>query len=133
MHHTILVIEDDAQVGEMIEGMLRRHGYGAVVVHDGVEAISSLRGSPADMIILDIMMPFFSGYWYCDVFKKNPATKHIPVIIVSALDKKKDIEKGLKLGADAYLTKPFDEEKLIGTIESILSRKGKAGGKRGKK
>ena len=93
----ILVIEDDAHVAEMIAKIVERHGYDAVTASDGVEAIPKVLSSPTRMIILDIMMPFFSGYWYCDVFKKNPATREIPVVIISALDKKVDIEKGLKL------------------------------------
>jgi DNA-binding response OmpR family regulator len=129
----IVVIEDDADVAEMILKMLERHGYGALVAPDGVAAISMIMAGDIHMIILDIMMPFFSGYWYCDVFKKNPATKEIPVVIISALDKKSDIEKGLKLGADAYVTKPFTEEGLIGTIDSIFAGKQKRVRKRTKK
>lgn len=124
----ILVIEDDAHVAEMIAKIVERHGYDAVTASDGVEAIPKVLSSPTRMIILDIMMPFFSGYWYCDVFKKNPATREIPVVIISALDKKVDIEKGLKLGVDAYVTKPFTEEGLVATIESVLLKK--AGGGR---
>lgn len=126
---TVLIIEDDAQVAEMVASMLGRHGYGVIITHDGVEAISKIMAGGVDMILLDIMMPFFSGYWYCDIFKRNPATRDIPVVIVSALDKKKDIEKGLKLGAEAYLTKPFTEEKLIAAIDSVFSseRRGKKG------
>lgn len=128
----ILVIEDDAHVAELIAKIIDRHGHEAVTAADGVEAISKVMASPVHMIILDIMMPFFSGYWYCDVFKKNPATRDIPVVIISALDKKSDIEKGLKLGADAYVTKPFTEEGLMATIDSILAKKTK-GAKRQKK
>lgn len=127
--HRILVIEDDAHVAEMIAKIVERHGYDAVTASDGVEAISKVLSSRTHMIILDIMMPFFSGYWYCDVFKRNPATREIPVVIISALDKKSDIEKGLKLGADAYVTKPFTEERLVATIESIFAKKAKPGKK----
>jgi DNA-binding response OmpR family regulator len=128
----ILVIEDDVHVAEMIARIVERHGYDAVTASDGVEAISKVLSSPTRMIILDIMMPFFSGYWYCDVFKKNPATREIPVVIISALDKKSDIEKGLKLGADAYVTKPFTEEGLVATIESVLAKKA-GGGRKARK
>jgi DNA-binding response OmpR family regulator len=129
----IVVIEDDSDVAEMISKMLGRHGYVALVACDGVDAISKIMGGDIHMIILDIMMPFFSGYWYCDVFKRNPATKEIPVVIISALDKNSDIEKGLKLGADAYVTKPFTEEGLMQTIESVFARKQKRAKERTKK
>ena len=129
----IVVIEDDADMAAMISKMLGRHGYETIIAADGVEAIPRVMAGDVQMIILDIMMPFFSGYWYCDVFKKNPATKGIPVLIISALDRKSDIEKGLKLGADAYMTKPFTEEKLIETFESIFARYQKGPAKRTKK
>lgn len=129
----IVVIEDDADEAEMISKMLGRRGYEALIAPDGVAAISMIMTGEIHMIILDIMMPFFSGYWYCDVFKKNPATKEIPVVIISALDKKSDIEKGLNLGADAYVTKPFTEERLIGTIDSIFAGKQKRAKTRAKK
>jgi len=126
----IVIIEDDKDVAEMVSKMLGRHGYEALVAYDGVEAISKIMAGDIHMIILDIMMPFFSGYWYCDVFKRNPATKEIPVVIISALDKNSDIEKGLQLGADAYVTKPFTEEGLMHTIESVFARKQKRAKKR---
>lgn len=134
----IVVIEDDADVAELISKILDRHGYEPIIAYDGVEAIPKIMGGGIDMIILDIMMPFFSGYWYCDVFKKNPATRNIPVIIISALDKKSDIEKGMKLGAEAYVTKPFTEEGLLQTVDSIIKKagsrsRGKARRKRGPK
>lgn len=129
----IVIIEDDKDVAEMVSKMLDRYGYEVLVACDGVDAISKIMGGDIHMIILDIMMPFFSGYWYCDVFKRNPATKEIPVVIISALDKNSDIEKGLKLGADAYLTKPFTEEGLMHTIESIFARKQRRIKKRAKK
>lgn len=120
----ILITEDDTHVAKMISYMLARHGYEGIIAADGVEAVSRLMKRDISLIILDIMMPFFSGYWFCNIFKRNPATKKIPVVIVSALDKRSDIEKGLKLGADAYVTKPFTEEELIGVVESVLSKKG---------
>jgi DNA-binding response OmpR family regulator len=121
----IVVIEDDADMAAMISKMLGRHGYEVIVAADGVEAIHNIMAGDVQMIIMDIMMPFFSGYWYCDAFKKNSATKEIPMLIISALDRKSDIEKGLKLGADAYMTKPFAEENLIATVDSIFARHGK--------
>ncbi|MEJ2745006.1 MAG: response regulator [bacterium] len=121
----IVVIEDDVDMAAMISKMLGRHGHEVIIAADGVEAIPKVMAGDVHMIILDIMMPFFSGYWYCDVFKKNPSTRDIPVLIISALDRESDIEKGLKLGADAYMTKPFTEEKLVATIDSIFAQRGK--------
>jgi CheY-like chemotaxis protein len=106
--------------------MLERQGYEVEIAADGVEAVSRLMSGDTHMIILDIMMPFFSGYWFCNIFKKNPATKDIPVVIVSALNKKSDVEKGLKLGADAYVRKPFTEKELTDVIRSVFEKYDKA-------
>ncbi len=133
MTRRIVIIEDDPDMAEIISKMLGRHGHETVIASDGVDAISKIMPGGVHMIILDIIMPFFSGYWYCDVFKKNPATKEIPVVIISVLDRKIDVDKGLNLGADAYVTKPFTEERLIGTIESIFARKRPIAKKGGKK
>lgn len=129
----VLVIEDDVQMAQMIAAMLMHHGYESLIASDGVEAVSKLMGNVIHLILLDIMMPFFSGYWFCDVFKKNPVTQHIPVVIVSALDKPSDVEKGLKLGADAYVTKPFTEETLIRAIDSIFAKTGAKAAKKTKR
>ncbi|MCX6355729.1 MAG: response regulator [Candidatus Aureabacteria bacterium] len=120
----ILVIEDDSQVADMISMMLQKKGFDSLVASDGVEAVSKLMSGDIRLILLDIMMPFFSGYWFCDVFKRNPITANIPVVIVSALDTQGDIEKALKLGADGYVTKPFTEEGLMREIKSVLEKRG---------
>ncbi|MDD5557294.1 MAG: response regulator [bacterium] len=130
---TVLVVEDDAQVADMVAEMLARHGYAAVLARDGVEAVSRTIDGGVDLILLDIMMPFFSGYWYCDIFKKNPATRDIPVIIISALDRRSDIEKGLRLGAAAYLTKPFTEDTLIDAVRSVFEGGGTPSGAAGRR
>jgi len=129
----ILVIEDDIHVADMISMVLQKNGFDSLIACDGVEAVSKLIGGDIHLILLDIMMPFFSGYWFCDVFKRNPITANIPVVIVSALDTQGDIEKALKLGADGYVTKPFTEEGLIREIESVLEKRGARGKKQQKR
>ena len=118
MSQRILITEDDVEMAKLISRMLEASGYSTVIANDGVEAVSKLMGGNIDLIILDIMMPFFSGYWFCNIFKGHPATKNIPVVIVSALNKRSDIEKGMRLGADAYVTKPFD------VVKSVFKKKG---------
>ena len=107
MGQRIVITEDDADMAKLISNMLKGHGYDTSIASDGIEAVSKLMAGNVDMLILDIMMPFFSGYWFCNTFKKHPKLKDIPIIIVSALNNRSDIEKGMALGADAYITKPF--------------------------
>jgi len=120
MHKTILVTEDDKDIAGFVRSALELEGYEVVWVEDGVAAVDVLQHRKIDLIILDIMMPVFSGYWFCDVFKKNPNTKDIPVIFTSALTGENDIKRGLDLGASAYLTKPFKIRALIDTVKSLL-------------
>jgi CheY-like chemotaxis protein len=124
MSQRILITEDDAEMAKLISRMLEASGYSTVIANDGVEAVSRLMGGNIDLIILDIMMPFFSGYWFCNIFKGHPATKNIPVVIVSALNKRSDIEKGMRLGADAYVTKPFEEGEFVDVVKSVFKKKG---------
>src|SRR5512147_2536753 len=99
MEKTILLTEDDKDVGELIQSALEAEGYTVIWVQDGIKAVEKLQEQRVDLILLDIMMPTFSGYWFCDVFKKNPQTKDIPIIFISALNSENDIKRGMDLGA----------------------------------
>jgi len=117
---TVLVTEDDKDIAQFISTALEEAGYKVVCVYDGVKAIEILQEQEVNLIILDIMMPVFSGYWFCDVFKKNPLTKDIPVIFISALNGEDDIKRGMELGASAYLTKPFKIQRLVDAVNSLV-------------
>jgi len=120
MKKRILVTDDDKDVAAFVKSALEMEGHEVICVEDGVTAVEILQKQHIDLIILDIMMPIFSGYWFCDVFKKNPMTKDIPVIFISALSSEEDIKRGMELGASAYLTKPFKIKRLIETVSSFF-------------
>jgi DNA-binding response OmpR family regulator len=120
MKKTILLTEDDKDIGTLVKNALETKGYEVIWVEDGVQAVEIVHDQQVDLIILDIMMPLFSGYWFCDVFKKNPQTKNIPVIFISALSSENDIKRGMDLGASAYLTKPFKLQQLFDTVASFF-------------
>jgi len=101
--------------------ILSTRNYEIVLAHDGIRAIEKSNKEKVDLILLDIRMPFFSGFWFCDAFKQKPETKDIPVVIVSALSNPEDIEKAYRLGAAGYLTKPFKAAELIGVVEKIAA------------
>ncbi|MEW6535910.1 MAG: response regulator [Candidatus Auribacterota bacterium] len=121
MTKTILLTEDDQDVGDLIQSALESEGYEVVWVKDGVKAVEIIQDKKVDLILLDIMMPTFSGYWFCDVFKKNPQTKDIPIIFISALNSETDIKRGMDLGASAFLTKPFKMQQLFDMVASFLN------------
>ena len=100
---------------------LEVEGYIALLAHHGEEALEVAQAEKPDLIILDIMMPRLDGYQTCERLKASDETKHIPVVFLSAKAQASDIEKGKGYGVDDYLTKPFDPDTLISTIERLLT------------
>src|SRR3989338_736847 len=110
-------------MANMMGEILSTRNYEIVLAHDGIRAIEASNKEKVDLILLDIRMPFFSGFWFCDAFKQRTQTKEVPIVIVSALSEKEDIEKAYRLGAAAYLTKPFRSEQLLKIVQKALSEK----------
>ncbi len=123
MGKKILIIDDDIETATMMEDILLRSNFEVILVHDGIRAIEKCNNEHVDLILLDIRMPFFSGFWFCDAFKQKPETKDIPVVIVSALSNQEDIDKAYRVGATAYLTKPFKAQDLLRVVEKVTKEK----------
>ena len=121
MGKKILIIDDDVETAMMMREILGARDYEVILAHDGIRAIEKSNREKVDLILLDIRMPFFSGFWFCDAFKQKPETKDIPVVIVSALNNPEDIEKAYRLGAAAYLTKPFKSQELLNVVEKMTA------------
>lgn len=121
MGKKILIIDDDVDMASMMGEILATRDFEVVLAHDGIRAIEKSNKEKVDLILLDIRMPFFSGFWFCDAFKQKPETKDIPVVIVSALSTPEDIEKAYRLGAAGYLTKPFKATELLEVVEKITA------------
>lgn len=121
MAKKILIIDDDVEMATMMGEILGSRNFEVILAHDGIRAIEKSNKEKIDLILLDIRMPFFSGFWFCDAFKQKPETKDIPVVIVSALNKPEDIEKAYRLGAAAYLTKPFKSHELVNVVEKMTA------------
>lgn len=117
---TILVVDDDVEMAVIMEQILRKAGYEVLLAHDGLQAIEQSKKSCVDLILLDVRMPFFSGFWFCDAFKQREATKSIPIIMVSGILDDDNIKKAMDLGASACLRKPFKPAELIGLVEEHL-------------
>ena len=118
----IVIIEDDDEVASLIEGALTSHGFSVRrggSGDDGIELV--LKEKPA-LVLLDIILPGMSGFDVCGKLKSDPTTGGVPVIILSTNDAEDDIVKGLNLGADDYVTKPFSPAVLIARIQSVLRR-----------
>jgi len=118
----VLVVEDDADIQKVVRMSLKIRGVGEVIVVDsGTECLERLSSFTPDVILLDVMMPHVDGYETCRRLKENPATRAIPVVFLTARAQKADRERGMKLGAAGYVTKPFDPMTLHDQIVALLA------------
>src|ERR1700692_3070038 len=126
MQHKIMVVDDEADVIDMLVINLRAAGFKVIAVEDGATALAKARNESPSLIILDLMLPRMPGLEICRVLKSDVGTRHIPVIMLTAKAEEVDKIVGLELGADDYVTKPFSPRELILRINRSLRRgKGK--------
>jgi CheY-like chemotaxis protein len=118
----VLLIEDDMVVRENTAELLELANYSVITANNGKDGISLAKKHLPNIIICDIMMPELNGYGVLQILSKDPITKHIPFIFLTAKTEHKDIRKGMDLGADDYITKPYDESELFSAIESRLAK-----------
>ena len=116
----ILVVEDSPTLVSTVEIMLRKYGHDVLVARNGLTALSSVRVLAPELVLLDIMLPHVNGLEVCDIIKRNPAYKSLPIIIMSGLNHQEDLERAYDVGANAYIIKPFDEQHLIETVQQQL-------------
>ena len=126
MEETILLVDDDAALLEVTSIVLMSEGYRVVTAKDGPEALKVLGYERLDLVVLDIMMPHMSGF---EVLKKMRERSDVPVVMLTAKSQSVDKVVGLELGADDYITKPFDTKELLARIKAILRRFGRQEGK----
>jgi CRP/FNR family cyclic AMP-dependent transcriptional regulator len=122
MNKRILVIEDNPEVRENIAEILELSDYAVLVADNGIAGVEMALKEPVDLIICDIMMPQLDGYGVLHLLSKNKRTRNIPFIFLTAKSDKGDFRKGMEMGADDYLTKPFDGIDLLNAIEVRLKK-----------
>ena len=122
---TILVVEDEITVAEVVEKYLLREGFSTAVVHDGVAALSHMDSTGADLVILDLMLPGIDGLEVCRRMRESGDST--PVIMLTAKDRESDLVLGLGVGADDYMGKPFSPAELVARVKAVL-RRGQDGG-----
>lgn len=121
---TILIVDDNAQNLELLEAYLEELPSARVLTAtSGQDALAKVASDKPDLMLLDIMMPKMSGFEVCKKIKADPATKDIPVILVTALHEMGDQERGVEMGADDFLTKPVNRVDLIARIQAQLAKR----------
>ena len=119
---TVLVVEDDPVILRLLEVNFELEGFTVLLAHDGAEGIEVARAKRPDVVITDIMMPKTSGLELLTALRGDPATRSIPVILLSAKAQTSDLKSGLDAGADDYVTKPFEPLDLVDRVNALLSR-----------
>ncbi len=116
----ILIVDDEPNIVMALEYTFKKNNFEVFIARDGKEALDILEKQLPDIIILDVMMPMVDGFATLEQIKKDARLDHCKVVFLSAKNKEKDIEKGLGLGANLYVTKPFSTKKLVDQVNELI-------------
>jgi DNA-binding response OmpR family regulator len=116
----ILIADDEPNIITALEFLLRGSGHEVSVARNGEEALALVDSVRPDLVVLDVMMPLRSGYDVCERIRERPEWSHIKIVMLSAKGRESQVRKGLALGADLYITKPFSNDELIDKINRLL-------------
>jgi DNA-binding response OmpR family regulator len=124
MSSRILIIDDEPNIVLSLEFLMKREGFEVAVAGDGESALRSMAERRPDLVILDVMMPKLNGFEVCQRIRAEPAFHGVRVLMLSARGRETEMKKGLELGADAYVTKPFSTKDLVVEIRRLLGTGG---------
>ena len=119
----ILVVDDEEDILELVKFNLAKEGFEVTCAATGEEALKEARSRPPDLVVLDLMLPGIDGLEVCRTLKRNAATAHIPIVMLTAKGEESDIVAGLEVGAEDYVTKPFSPKVLTARIRAVLRRR----------
>ena len=122
MDKKVLIADDEQNIVISLEFLMKREGYQVEVANDGEEAVRRIRASRPDLVLLDVMMPKKSGFEVCQEVKSDPALGAVRILMLTAKGRGTELAKGLALGADAYMTKPFSTRELVDKVRSLLEQ-----------
>ena len=122
MTKRVLIVDDEPNIVTALEFLLEKRGYEVKVAVNGEEALEQIETFKPDLVLLDVMMPKVSGYDVCQRMRSNPRWQSIKIVMLSAKGREVEVSKGMSLGADLYVTKPFSSAELVSRIDELLSR-----------
>jgi len=117
---SVLIVDDHEQNLELLQAYLEELGCRISLARDGVQAVEAVERETPDLVLLDVMMPRLSGFQVCEKIKSDPATRDVPVVMVTALGEISDVERAVDAGADDFLTKPVHQIELVTRVKSLL-------------
>ena len=120
MPKEILIVDDEPSIVVPIQFLMEQQGYNVLVAENGEDALDIIYKYKPDLILLDIMLPRIDGYEVCEIVRLNPEYRNIKIIFLTAKGREVEIAKGLALGANAYITKPFSNTELVAKVKELL-------------
>jgi DNA-binding response OmpR family regulator len=118
--YKILIADDEPNILISLEFLMKREGFDVHIARDGIEALDAITGQRPDLVLLDVMMPGKTGFEVCQEVRAQDALKDVRILMLTAKGRDTDIAKGLALGADAYMTKPFSTRELVQKVRAML-------------
>ena len=120
----VLIVDDEPNIVTALEFLLRRSGYDVRLASNGAEALQQIDAYRPDVVLLDVMMPVKSGYEVCQTVRERPELANVRIVMLSAKGSEAEVSKGLSLGADLYITKPFSTQELVAAIDRLFGQGG---------
>lgn len=120
MAHKILIVDDEPNIVISLEFLMKKEGFEIAVAVDGDEALAKVASFKPDLVLLDVMMPKKSGFEVCEALRADPANAGLQIVMLTAKGRDTEVAKGLAIGADAYVTKPFSTKDLLAKVKSML-------------
>jgi two-component system, OmpR family, alkaline phosphatase synthesis response regulator PhoP len=124
MTRKILIADDEPNIVTALEFLLQRNGYEVHIARNGEDALKLVEAQQPDLVLLDVMMPMRSGYEVCQRMRERAEWRHIKIIMLTAKGRDVEMNKGLSIGADLYITKPFSTQELVAKINGLLGAGG---------
>ena len=122
MVRKILIVDDEPNIVISLEFLMKKEGFEVAVANDGDEALARVASFNPDLILLDVMMPKKSGFEVCEALRADPQRAGLQIVMLTAKGRDTEVAKGLALGADAYVTKPFSTKDLVAKVKAMLAR-----------
>ena len=120
MTHKLLVADDEPNIVISLEYLMKREGYNVLVATDGIQALEMIQRERPALVLLDVMMPGKTGFEVCQEVKSDPALGGVRILMLTAKGRENDVSKGLALGADGYMTKPFSTRELVEKVRKLI-------------
>ncbi|MCA9731220.1 MAG: response regulator [Deferribacteres bacterium] len=122
MAQKVLIVDDEPSIVLSLEFLMQQKGYDLKIARTGDEALQFIDEFQPDLVLLDVMLPNKNGFEICQYVRSKPEFTSMKIILLTAKGRKQDIEKGLAIGADAYITKPFATRDLVQTVQNMLKK-----------